>query len=231
MQTGSGQPLGTLNQGFVDRLVEGVSCFLLGGRAWAVFRIDHMDRMILVEPASGGRKPTWGGYLPQFLGFELCQAVLEVLTGGEDFRYHHQSARDVLRERREAFDGVLEPGVGGIEVDADEIRWWTFAGGRINGTLRYALNALHGAWKVVPDNYGLRVRGEHLDHAEFEQALEQLREPEFWENEELWAEVAASLPNYRLSKFQALMPEWVEREVVGAYLLDVAGARGCFAGR
>ena len=43
--------------------------------------------------------------------------------------------------------------------------------------------------------------------------------------------MATSLPNYRLSKFQALMPDWVEREVVGAYLLDVAGARGFVGGR
>src|SRR5690606_28866206 len=41
---------------------------------------------------------------------------------------------------------------------------------------------------------------------------------------QLWREVAAFLPNYRLSKFQPLMPPWVEREVVAGYLLDVAGA-------
>ena len=31
-------------------------------------------------------------------------------------------------------------------------------------------------------------------------------------------------PSYRLSKFQPLMPSWVEREVVAGYLLDVGGA-------
>jgi ATP-dependent helicase Lhr and Lhr-like helicase len=225
VQTGSGQPLGTLNQGFVDRLVEGVSCFLLGGRAWAVTRIDHMDRLISVEPAAGGRQPTWGGYLPQFLGFELCQQVLEVLVAEDDYRYLHASARQVLAERREAFDGVLQPRVGGLEVDDGEIRWWTFAGGRINGTLRYALNALNGGWKISPDNYMVRVRGEGIDQQAFREALVQLRDPGFWDNKGLWDEVAASLPSYRLSKFQPLMPDWVQREVVGAYLLDVEGAR------
>jgi hypothetical protein len=28
-----------------------------------------------------------------------------------------------------------------------------------------------------------------------------------------------------LSKFQVLMPEWVQREVVSTYLLDIDGAR------
>ncbi len=38
----------------------------------------------------------------------------------------------------------------------------------------------------------------------------------------------ASLPNYRLNKFQPLMPDWVQREVVAGYLLDVARAGlGC----
>jgi ATP-dependent Lhr-like helicase len=35
--------------------------------------------------------------------------------------------------------------------------------------------------------------------------------------------VARTLPNYRLSKFQPIMPPWVERETVARYLLD-AGA-------
>ena len=30
----------------------------------------------------------------------------------------------------------------GLEVFDDELRWWTFAGGRINATLRYAIHAL-----------------------------------------------------------------------------------------
>jgi len=228
--TTTAQPLGTLNQGFVDRLVEGISCFLLAGRPWAVLRIQHDDRSIVVEPAPRGREPTWGGYIPQFLGYDLCQAMLEVLAGEQDYPHLHESARAVLGERRATFAGVLEPGVSGLEVDDGEIRWWTFAGGRINGTLRYALNALHGGWKVVPDNMVVKVRAEGLDVRGFREALGQLREPGFWENQRLWRDVAASLPNYRLSKFQALMPEWVEREVVGAYLLDVAGARGFVGG-
>jgi len=224
--TTAAQPLGTLSQGFVDRLCEGVSCFLLAGRPWAVLHIRHDDRSIVVEPAPHGREPTWGGYLPSFLGFELCQTALEVLAGDRDYGYLHESARQVLAERRATFAGVLAPHVGGVEVDDDEIRWWTFAGGRINGTLRYALNTLHGGWKIVPDNYLVKVRAEGLQEEEFREAVERMHEPAIWEDERLWGEVAASLPSYRLSKFQALMPLWVQREVVGAYLLDVEGARG-----
>jgi ATP-dependent Lhr-like helicase len=223
VQTMAGQPLGTLSQGFVDRLVEGVSSFLLAGRAWLTVQLRHGERIVKVEAGPQGRQPSWGGFLPQFLGFEVCQKILGVLRGVEIHSYLHPDAAAVLARRREAFDGILSDR-GGIEIVDGEVRWWTFAGGRINATLRYALEAVGGDWKVIPDNFLIKVRGEHLDRATFDDAVARIRELEFWEDEKLWAEVAANLPNYRLSKFQPLMPPWVEREVVASYLLDVAGA-------
>jgi hypothetical protein len=32
-----------------------------------------------------GKKPTWGGFIPQFLGFDLCQQIREVLTSDQDY--------------------------------------------------------------------------------------------------------------------------------------------------
>ncbi|MCA9490390.1 MAG: DEAD/DEAH box helicase [Myxococcales bacterium] len=224
VQTTHGQPIGTLSQAFVDRLVDGVSSFLLGGRGWAVVSVRHDDRRVIVEPAPRGKQPSWGGFLPQFLGFELCQAMERVLASDTALPYLHPSAAEVLAARRAAFSGVLEPGVGAIEVDDDGIRWWTFAGGRINATLRYALHAVGGDWSIVPDNFGIRVRGEHLTERAFRDALDQLRDPEFWEDDKLWEEVATGLPNYRLSKFQPFVPPWIEREMLAEYLLDVEGA-------
>ena len=45
-----------------------------------------------------------------------------------------------------------------------------------------------------------------------------------WQDDALWSTIAAGLPGYRLTKFQPLMPPWVEREVISRYLLDVPGA-------
>src|SRR5690606_9136304 len=146
------------NQGFVDRLVEGVSCFLLSGRAWAVKWIHHDDRRVVVEPAPRGRQPTWGGFLPQFLGRGVCQKILDVVTSHDAYPYLGPGAAEALREQRDAVGSLVEPSVGGVEVVGDEIRWWTFAGGRINSTLRYALEAIGTDWKVVPDNYAIKLR-------------------------------------------------------------------------
>jgi ATP-dependent Lhr-like helicase len=70
----------------------------------------------------------------------------------------------------------------------------------------------------------LRLRGDDLTYPRFEEALTILHDPAFWNDQGLWRGVFNSLPNYRLSKFQPLMPPWVEREVVASYLLDVRGA-------
>lgn len=224
VQTASGRPLGSLSQAFVDRLVDGVSSFLLGGRAWAVLQVRHGDRRVVVEAAARGRQPTWGGFLPQFLGPDLCQHIRSVLLSEARYPYLDDEAWAVLSEQRAAMRGMIGPERGGAEFDNGEIRWWTFAGGRINATLRHALEAAAGDWQVTSDNFLLKVRGATADRDRFRDVLGRLGEPEFWEDERLWAQVAESLPGYRLSKFQPLMPPWVEREVVASYLLDVGGA-------
>lgn len=224
VETTAGQPLGTLSQAFVDRLVEGVSCFLLGGRPWSVLRILHEDRRLVVEAAPRGKKPTWGGFIPNFLGFHLCRKIGEVLTSAQSYAYLDADAVTSLAEQRAGMEGITLDPRGGIIVGAGEIRWWTFAGGRINSTLRHALEALGASWKIVADNFGLTIRGDDLTQHGFGELLDRLLDPEVWENDKLWRDVADTLPSYRLSKFQPLMPPWVEREVVASYLLDVAGA-------
>jgi ATP-dependent Lhr-like helicase len=223
VHTGAGQPLGTLSQAFVDRLVDGVSCFLLGGRAWAVLEVRHDDRRVVVGPAPRGRQPTWGGFIPQFLGETLCRKVRDVLTVEDAYSYLTPEAAALLTERRDSLGRLLAHGQPAVEID-DEIRWWTFAGGRINSTLRYGLGTLLPGVQIIPDNFLLRLRGDDLSYPRFQEALATLRTPAFWENEELWSGVFDSLPGYRLSKFQPLMPPWVEREVIARYLLDAAGA-------
>jgi len=155
----AGHSVGSLSQDFVDRLVCDVSSFLLGGRPWAVMQINHDDRRVVVVPSPIGRQPTWGGFLPQFLGRELCQKILEVTRSTDVYPDLEAESLGVLREQRETLGRFLHPTRGGIDGDATELRWWTFAGGRINSTLRYALTALEPTWTVIPDNYAVKVRG------------------------------------------------------------------------
>lgn len=213
------QAIGTLNQDFVDGLVDGVSCFLLGGRAWAVFHVVHKDRSVLVEPAPRGRQPTWGGFLPQFLGFHLCQKILEVVTSDEDYPYLTPPVADLLHQERRRMQRLVEPVIGGIVENGNEVIWHTFAGGRINSTIRYALDALEPGWTITPDNISVRARDAGLTEAHFRLVIQQLTAPGFWEDDTVWQHIRLTLPAYRLSKFQPLMPPWIEQEVLFDYLL------------
>lgn len=219
--TAAGQPLGSLQQEFVDRLVDGVSSFLLGGRGWVVQRIQHDDRRVFVDPAPRGKQPTWGGYIPQFLGFEVCQKMRDILVSSIAFPYLEEQAAAILEEKRESIQPLFQGRRAGIEARDGELRWWTFAGGKINATLRYGLEAVGGDWKITTDNFLVKAKGEGITAERFQDAIERLSTPEVWDDTKLWKHVAESLPNYRLSKFQDLMPDWVEQEVVADYLLAI----------
>jgi ATP-dependent Lhr-like helicase len=221
VMTTAGQPVGSLTQEFVDSLVESVSSFLLGGRAWAVQHINHNDRQIFVIPAPVGKQPSWGGFLPQFLGYKLCRQILRVLTSTDQYTYLEDQAREVLAEERGKVGRFLDAERGGIDGDTHELRWWTFAGGRINSTLRYALAFLEPDWTFIPDNFAIRIRGESPTSAWLEDAIRRIAQESFWLNEELLVSISESLPNYRLTKFQPLMPDWVEREILQNHLLDI----------
>ncbi|MCK6516851.1 DEAD/DEAH box helicase [Myxococcota bacterium] len=228
--TADGRELGTLEQDFVDRLVPDVSTFSLAGRAWLVRSISHGDRVVKAERAPAGRTPTWGGHLPSFWGFELAQTIRATLASEAPVPMLGPEAQAILSAARGRLGEVARaPGPFTISVEEGELRVWTFAGGRVNSTLKHALRALGGAWEVVADNLRLVVRGcpsiERL-----QELLHRLSEPELWSDEALWDEVAQSLPAYRLSKFQVLMPPWVERELLAAQLLDLDRAGAFCAG-
>lgn len=224
VETAHGQPIGTLQQAFVDQLVEGQSSFLLGGRGWQPARIDHGKRTIVAATASWGKMPTWGGAAPQFLGFELCQAMRGILADTGPVPFLHDSAKDVLAEMREGFAGLADGDRDALEDAGDSVLWWTFAGGRINATLVRALRALQGGWKITSDNFRLKIVADDLGIPEVRPVVRRLSEVDVWEDEALWSEIATDLPGFRLSKFQDVLPPWVVQEMVADFLLDVEGA-------
>lgn len=97
---------------------------------------------------------------------------------------------------------------------SDTLTWWTFAGGRINQTLKYAIEHA-GRWKVVPDNFTLKVEGDGLGFEPMERVVDTLRAPGFWDDPELRRALFAKVPEYRLSKFQRVLPERWHVEMVG----------------
>jgi ATP-dependent Lhr-like helicase len=220
--TAARRNIGSLEQDFVDRLVENMSAFLLGGRAWVVDRVNHEERTVVVNPAPRGVKPSWGGFIPQLLGFELCQRIKDILTDTAPYPYVHEAAAPQLEERRADLGDLLRRPGPAVQLDGAVARWWTFAGGRINHTLKYGLEILEG-WKVVADNFQLRIEGDGIGHETVRAAIRKLSDAGWWQDPQTTHTVLSRLPDYRLSKFQPCLPEKYAVEVVGAYLLDIPG--------
>ncbi len=214
--------VGSLEQGFVDRLVEQMSSFLLGGRAWTVDRVSHEDREVVVREAPRGMKPSWGGYLPQHLGLDVCQRMKRALTESARYPYVDDVAWKHIEEKRADLGELLRRDGHAVQLDGGVALWWTFAGGQVNHTLKYGFEVAEG-WKVMADNFQLRIDGDGIGHESVRKAIARMATPAFWSDPDTRRAVLARLPEYRLSKFQDCLPEKFALEVVESYLLDVAG--------
>jgi ATP-dependent Lhr-like helicase len=214
--------IGSLEQGFVDRLVEQMSSFLLGGRAWTVDRVSHEDREVVVREAPRGVKPSWGGFIPQHLGFEVSQRVKRVLTETTRYPYVDEPGFKHIAGKRDDLGDLLRRSGPAVQIDGSTAYWWTFAGGRVNHTLKYGFEVLEG-WKVVADNFQLRIEGDGIGHESVGRAIARMTTADFWNEADTRRAVLARLPAYRLTKFQDCLPENFALEVIETYLLDVAG--------
>ena len=223
VETADGKDLGSLEQAYADRLVEDMTSFLLGGRAWTVEQIDHGDKRVRVRPSPVGQKPSWGGYVPQHLSFDICQKICDVLVEDRNYPYVGPVAAVGISKARDDLGELLKRSGESIQLEDNVARWWTFAGGRINHTLKYGLEWLEG-WKVVADNFLLNIESDRITHSALLSAISKMAEDGFWDSPETRAAMLARAPSYRLSKFQIALPEWAAAEMVGNYLLDFEGA-------
>jgi ATP-dependent Lhr-like helicase len=216
--------IGTLEQTFVDSLVETVSCFLLGGRPWVADHINHSDRTIRVTPAPRGKRPSWGGYMPLMLSFDVCEQIRTILTTDTAYPYISAALAEQLADRRGELGALLRGKTVAVQLGAGRAHLWTFAGGRINQTLRYVFSVV-GGFKVVGDNFSLRLEGESVTQAAIDELLVRARNLAFWTDRAVWSQIGAALPAYRLSKLQRVLPPELSEEMVRRYLLDADGTR------
>ena len=220
VQTKAGYVVGSLEQAFIDTLVEEISSFLLGGRAWTVVYINHDDRVIRVEPAPRGKKPSWGGFAPQLLSLDICQQIAALLKDEGKVSYVDSIAQHTLDEARADLGKLLQNSNHGIQTESNRVMWWTFAGGRINQTLKYGLQ-FHHDWKIVADNFKLKIEGDSLGFGTLDLSIEQLSNSVFWKAQAVTDFIESQLPQYRLSKFQQALPEVYSLEMIQNYLLDI----------
>lgn len=146
----------------------------------------------------------------------------EVLTSDRQYPFLDVKAAAALEEWRGDLGRLLARSGDALLSDGETVLWWTFAGGRINQTLKYAIE-WKGGFKVVPDNFSIKIEGDGLSAETVARVLAELRAPGFWDDPEVRRKLLALLPEYRLSKFQRVLPEAWQVELVGSYLLDFDG--------
>jgi ATP-dependent helicase Lhr and Lhr-like helicase len=219
VHTVTGQHIGSLEQDFVDTVTDGKTCFLLGGRAWIANFVSHPDRKVEVTIAPQGIKPKWGEFMLDILSWEICQEIANVLNSTDDIPYLDLDAQTNLTNSRN--DLGRHP-IDQIYWEPDRAIWWTFAGLKINQTLKYALEYLCD-WEIKADNFRLSMQGHNLTPVELSIALDQIINPEFWQLEGTQNYLLDNLPNHRFSKFQQVLPDCYALEIVQINLLDIQG--------
>lgn len=220
----SGDIIGNVEWKFLERLLESESTFSLGGRSWSVVRIEWKKKAVVVQNAPKGKIPQWGGLSPSFLGYEICRKMRDILVSNTRIIYLSNEAEAVLNQLRSDRQVLLAQSFAPIEYDEKGLRWWTYAGGYINTTLRFILKHLLQIDAQATNEFVL-LKGEGVSFNGFNNALSQMMENGFWERAEMYNALLSQMPDYRLSKFQPYLPEVLQSRLVANMLLDVEGTK------
>ena len=136
---------GATELGYVDPMAvqqqrDGPTVLLLGGRSWRVTAVDWPKRTVSVEPTDDRGKSRWLG-TSRWLGFEVCQAMRQVLLleGDAELGLSKRGTQQ-LDEVRDLITAPERQGSLLLEhLPSGRLRWWTFAGGAVNSALALRL--------------------------------------------------------------------------------------------
>ncbi len=218
----SGDIIGTVQFNFLEKLLEESSAFYLAGRAWLVERIEWKKKCVKVSPAPAGKIPKWGGITPNFLGYELCRKMRDILVSDEPYNYLDLKSRKLLASIREDQQALLSSSFAPIEHDEKGFIWWTWAGGNINNTIRIIFKIELNA-DVQATNEYVRVNGDSSTFEAYKNTIQKISTPHYWNNPELLRTIYTMVPNYHLSKFQPYLPEKLKSRLIAETKFDIAG--------
>jgi ATP-dependent Lhr-like helicase len=139
--------------------VDGPRLLLLGGRSWRVTWTDWKRRRCFVEPAEGGGRARWLSAAPGGLSFELARSMRDVLLGADPPVVLTRRASGALAGLRSDGIGRVQPSGTVISSTDDDLRWWTWAGYRVNATLKATLGSIADPSQRVSD-LSIRLRSD-----------------------------------------------------------------------
>jgi ATP-dependent Lhr-like helicase len=137
--------------------VQGPRLLLLGGRSWRVTWTDWKRRRCFVEPADSGGRARWLSAGAGGLSFEIARAMRDVLLGASPPATLTRRAEGVLAGLRSDGIGRVADGRLLISRSDGDVRWWTWAGYRVNATLQASLSRVADPSARVNDLF-IRLR-------------------------------------------------------------------------
>ncbi len=107
----------------------------LGGRNWRVREVDRRRKQVEVEPGTGTSIPTWRGSGGPDVHPRVCAAIRDLLRADAVPTYLDPTAASILADARTLAraSGLLD---GGLIGDGPRVAWFTWAGSRVDRTLR-----------------------------------------------------------------------------------------------
>jgi ATP-dependent Lhr-like helicase len=143
--------LGRVDPSLLADRVDGPRLLLLGGRSWRVTWTDWKRRRCFVEPAEGGGRARWMSGGVGGLSFEIARSIRDVLLGAEVPVSLTRRASGVLAGLRSDAIGRVHAGGLVISRGEDDLRWWTWAGYRVNATLKASLGGVADEAQRIDD--------------------------------------------------------------------------------
>jgi ATP-dependent helicase Lhr and Lhr-like helicase len=151
--------IGRVDPSLLADRVEGPRLLLLGGRSWRVSWTDWKRRRCFVERAEGGGRARWLSSGVGGLSFEIARSMRDVVLGAEPPVSLTQRAAGILA-------GLRSDAIGRVRADGliisrgdDDLRWWTWAGYRVNATLKATLGSVADEAQRV-DDLSIRLRAD-----------------------------------------------------------------------
>ena len=149
--------IGRVDPALLSDRVDGPRLLLLGGRSWRVTWTDWKRRRCFVEPAEAGGRARWLSNGVGGLSFEVARSMRDVLLGAEVPVSLTLRASGILAGLRSDAIGRVHGGGLVISRGEDDLRWWTWAGYRVNATLKATLGTIADEAQRV-DDLSIRLR-------------------------------------------------------------------------
>jgi ATP-dependent Lhr-like helicase len=151
--------IGRIDPSLLVDQVPGPRLLLLGGRSWRVTWTDWKRRRCFVDPAESGGRARWLSSGVGGVSFAVVRSMRDVLLGSEVPASLTQRAAGVLAGLRSDSIGRVRAGGLVISRGDNDLRWWTWAGYRVNATLKATLGAVADEAQRV-DDLSIRLRAD-----------------------------------------------------------------------